>query len=460
MNPDLFYAQNPWLRGRPVEEKGLVARRFEIPRLSHGPVPVALVIGPRRCGKTTWMYQRIARTLARHEVDPRRVLLFNLDDVELRRALDRNPDGLLDLVRRFTGLDLPSDPGPFHLYLDEVQKHPRTIERVKIYHDLWKNRVFFTLSGSSGLDLLREAGESLAGRVHIARMYPFSMAEILDHRGIPHGPDFLLRDLMQQNVDMRVLEEAERQMLPFFSEVKTAFERALVFGLMPEAFLAQGGEITWLHDFRRTYLERDIRSLANVGNLEAFSAVLDSATASTGGLLDRTRISRETGVALSTVRKYLSILQETFVLDLIPPFSRSLRARVTRSPRLYPFDPGLLTLQTGVADLGVLERTGLVGRHVETLALAELRKACATLLPEVRVHHWRTPGGAEVDFILEHAGRLLPVEVRAASSPESVRTANLRRFLHDHGIDRGLVLYTGPVAEAGDILFLPLWMLR
>jgi len=169
----------------------------------------------------------------------------------------------------------------------------------------------------------------------------------------------------------------------------------------------------WYASYMATYIERDVRQLTAVHDLDTFHRFMRLAAGNVGQLLNSSRLAGDCGLDHKTVRHWLSILQASYVAHLLPPFYNNFRKRVVKTPKLYFYDTGLVCHLLGITETKQLETHPLRGAIFENWVFAEITKGLANRGLPGRVFFWRTHGGQEVDFILEHAGTTLGIEVKA-----------------------------------------------
>ena len=246
-------------------------------------------------------------------------------------------------------------------------------------------------------------------------------------------------------------------------EIREFYETAMVWGWLPEVHLAQDNEVrlNFLGNYRATYLEKDIMGFTQVGSAEEYSKVLDIVISQLSNILDITRISRETGLSINTVRKYINILVQTFVLKKISPYTGSIRKRLVRRPKIYLFDNGPYTFLTQVENLEQFRSTGKIGALFENYCLNEISKSILSLPAPPDIHFWRTSTGLEVDFVAEHKGYLMPIEVKYKERLNEQDLKSLYKFseIFKDRIKKALVIYTGDFKEQDEIIYLPVWMI-
>ena len=336
------------------------------------------------------------------------------------------------------------------LTLDEVQRAPDLMLAVKYVVDREKRAGQFLLTGSANLLLTRTSGESLAGRAQYLTLRPMTARE-LDRRPLVHAWDALL--------DASDADDALARLAPAI-ELDWR-ERALRGGFPPAALATSASERTqWLEDYASTYLRRDLRELARVDDLPGFSRLMQLAALRSGGLLNQTDLARDAGLSRTTTQRWLSLLEATYLVTLVPPFFESRSKRLIAASKLYPGDTGLALQLAGVETVEQLERLPRPGAWLEAWLLNELLVALETRTPKPALYHYRTATGQEIDFVIEAGRRRLPIEVKStpAARPDDAKV--LERFCAEHRerAPFGVVLYTGrePMRLTANSIAVPL----
>jgi hypothetical protein len=203
----------------------------------------------------------------------------------------------------------------------------------------------------------------------------------------------------------------------------------------------------WLASYVQTYLERDVRSLRQVGDLSQFQMFLRALAARSGQLLNLADISRDLGVALNTVKAWLSVLEATYQVVVVRPYSANVGKRLVKTPKVYFTDTGVLCYLMALRDAAHAAAGPVSGAIIETAVLAELVKGELGAGREPRVFFWRTSIGSEVDFLVETGGRLIPIEVKASSTPRPAMAAGIHALRRDlgHVVGPGYVIHTGDI---------------
>lgn len=392
--------------------------------------PAVLVIGARQVGKST-----IVRAIARERWPARYV---TLDDRAVLDAARADPDGLL-----------AANPAP--LVIDEVQRVPDLLRAVKRVADEDRRPGRFLLTGSANVLALRTVSESLAGRMAVHRLLPFAWGEL---RGVPYPSD-LVHDLFAGDgpTARRIAERFAPA--PVGGVVgRRELAEAMLRGGYPTPALTSSARtrLRWFESYRQTYLERDVRDIANLEHMDAFGRLVTLLALRTGTLANHAELARDAGLPQSTLRRYLNLLHATFQIDFVPPFVRNPGRRLVKSPKLFFGDTGLALALSGFHAWDRVEAQHRAGAVVETWVAAELAKLCEYAPFPVRLHHWRAHSGREVDFVLERGPDLVAVEVKWTTSPSATDAAGLRAFVEDYGpaVRAALLLHAGEAVLALD----------
>ena len=360
--------------------------------------PAVLVTGARQAGKTTFLRQEFG---ASH-----RYVSLERPEVRLRALSD--PMGFFE-----------EHPPP--LILDEIQYAPVLLHYIKDRIDDRRRPGQWLLTGSQSFELMRGVSQSLAGRIAVLRLEPFSVGEA---RSRPY-----------MRVD-RLLERVFGPARRTSGRAAPAGERRidladwLLRGGFPEPRLhPRVDRQLWFSSYVATYLERDVRNLAQVGDLSAFGRFMLLAAARNGGLLNLTDLGRDAGVTGPTAKHWLGVLEASHLVHLLQPYHRSFGKRIRKSPKLYISDPGLATFLLGLHSREAVLFGPSLGPLTEAAVLGEWLKAFHCRGSPAPVYFWRSSNGHEVDLVIEYAGRLHAIEVKATATPTPQHAAGLVRWL-------------------------------
>jgi predicted AAA+ superfamily ATPase len=368
--------------------------------------PVVVVTGARQTGKST---------LARELAGEGRTYL-TLDDLDARDQAEREPHVLLNRAPVLT--------------IDEVQRAPDLLLEIKRAVDRDRQPGRFLLTGSANLLLMKGVADSLSGRATYLRLGPLTASE---RAGFGRAGRW---DVFFDEPHTRWLDAVGRQAV----DVETAWvDLARAGGYPVPAYHLDSDDAraAWFDGYVTTYLERDLRDFAAVSNLADFRRLMRAAALRVGNLLNQSDLARDVGLPPTTAQRYLSLMETSFQLERVEAFSVNRTKRLTKSPKIFWGDTGMALHLAGENEPR--------GAHFEGLVLNDLLTWSATRPGAPQILYWRTSKGAEVDFVVEWRGRVLPIEVKSGSRVRSADVRHLRTFLDDYRdlASAGLVLYDG-----------------
>ena len=348
--------------------------------------PVVTVTGPRQSGKTTL----VRTTFPRHRY-------ASLEDPDTRAFATEDPRGFLD---QFRG----------RVILDEVQRTPDLFSYIQGIVDHEDRPGRFVLSGSQNFLLLHRVSQSLAGRCAVLRLLPFSRSELLGQR---------IRDVTKLSGSRRVAAKTyrPRSMGLFETLYAGGYPRIHDKGLKAQQ---------WLASYYQTYLERDVRDLLHVGDIEGFGRFVRLCAGRSGQLLNTSSLAGDAGVSHTTVRRWLSILEASFVVHLLRPHHRNFKKRLVKSPKLYFLDSGLLCYLLRVQDADALVSHAARGAIFETWVVSEALKNFYHRGVKPDLYFWRDSAGREIDLLFDRGETQIPVEVKSGQTIASDFFGNIK----------------------------------
>jgi len=350
--------------------------------------PAVILTGPRQSGKTTLLKRLFLKTHA----------YVSFDNPGIRLMAAKEP-----------GLFLENYKPP--LIIDEIQYAPQVLSYLKSIIDKErKTNGRFILTGSQLFPLMAGVSESLAGRAAVFTLLSFSMRELSRGRN-----DFSLKRL----------------------------KRSLFSGGFPDAALHAPKSLNaWFSSYIQTYLERDVRQLRQVGDLSDFQRFLQLIAALNGQILNLSSVSGDLGVAVNTVKAWVSILEASGQIFLLKPFYINKGKRLVKNPKLYFLDTGLLNYLLGLESPEQVLKGPMAGRILETAVLGEIVRGAYNSGHLPRVYYWRTSYGEEVDFVIEEKTKLVPVEVKLSANINESAAKAVSSFSHlfSDRVDEGLVV--------------------
>jgi len=370
--------------------------------------PCVALLGARQCGKTTLIRQL-----------PLDWQFFDMENASDRAQVMADPDLFFRLY-------------PQGVVIDEAQLVPEIFPALRVAIDNDRSaRGRFVLSGSSSPQLSHRIAESLAGRVALLEMSPFTPAEALQ---LPASPLF---GLIAQGADIEQLIEAALPRIALPDLIQQWF-----CGGYPEPWTRKDTlfQNLWQRNYWDTYLLRDIGALFPNLNRDRFRQFAQLLAHLSGTILNNADIARTLAVSEPTVRDWLDIADGTFIWRHVPAWDRSPHKQLTRHAKGYMRDSGVLLRQLRVADPEMLLSHPLLGRWWEGHVTETLLRSFANLGAQVQPRHFRTRGGAEIDLILDGEFGVVPVEIKVASHAEPRDLRHLAQFVADHGCAYGLVI--------------------
>ena len=332
--------------------------------------PVTAITGPRQSGKSTFV---------KHELEGQyRYVTF--DDPLLIDFFYSDPKGFIKQH---------SD----RVILDEVQKVPEIFPYLKMEVDKDRgNYGKYVITGSSQFTLLRHVSESLAGRIGLLSLLPFQYNEIpKDLRG-----------------------------------------KQILYGSYPELVIRNYEYISeWFASYVSTYIERDVRNLFNIGNLRDFQKLIQLLAARCAQELNMSQLSKELGVTVKTIQSWISVLEASYIIFLLPAYYNNFGKRIIKRPKLYFYDTGLICYLTGVTNNDLLEKGPLSGSIFENYVVSEIKKAGHHLNKNDKLYYFRSSSGLEMDLIIENLSerRVNYLEIKNNSTARYKMIENMKKIM-------------------------------
>lgn len=332
--------------------------------------PSVLITGPRQSGKTTFVRFEQGTDME----------YVNFDDPLQQAYADEDPRGFL------SGLE--GKPA----ILDEIQYVPELLVYLKMDIDARRNDYGrWLLTGSQQFGLMKGVSESLAGRIAVLELPPFSLAELA-------------------------------------GDSMSGLGHVIWNGLYPEPCLAPEKRDLWIQSYIRTYIERDVRQLQNIQDLRAFNHFLALCAAMHGQVMNMASLSRDAGITQPAVKKWISLLEASYICVLLPPFYVNLGKRIIKSPKLYFWDPGIACFLTRQPGPEAALAGSMGGSFMEGLVVSEAVKAFMARGRRPEVYYWRSHDGLEVDLLVGIGDQVLPVEIKLTATPTFRHLEPLNKF--------------------------------
>ena len=335
--------------------------------------PVVTLTGPRQSGKTVL----VRATFPDHQY-------VSLEDPDLRSFAMEDPRGFLGHLS-----------GPS--ILDEVQRAPELFSYLQTTVDEDDTPGRFILSGSQNFLLLKSISQSLAGRCAVLHLLALSMSELQGGEPLPLAK-------IGSGLPGKLRTSPDDVMESLFK------------GFYPRIHAKDLEAGRWLGNYYQTYVERDVRDLVNVGDLEAFGRFIRLCAGRNGQLLNLSSLANDCGISHTTARRWLSILETSFLVRLLRPHHRNFSKRLIKSPKLYFLDSGLLCYLLRIRSPEDLELHASRGAIFETFVLSELFKNYLHRGEEPDLYFWRDSTGHEIDVLIERGSELVPIEIKSGQT--------------------------------------------
>ncbi len=364
--------------------------------------PVLTITGPRQSGKTT-----LARYVFK---DYQYVSLEEPDNTQMAKE---DPRGFLN---QYAG----------NLIIDEAQKVPTLFSYIQTIVDTEDTPGRFILTGSHNFLLMENITQSLAGRCAIFHLLPFSKAELTGSAPL----------------DMDRIDELKA---PTQKKKTENLYEMLLTGFYPRIHDRHLEPQEWLQDYLLSYIERDVRLISNIGDIETFQRFMGFCAARSGQILNIASLASDCGITSTTARKWLSILECSFIIKLLRPHYRNFNKRLIKSPKIYFTDTGLMCHLLKIRSSDQLRKSNMRGAVFETWVIDEFIKNYYNRRREPDMFFWRDSSGHEVDLVISKDGELLPIGIKSGQTFNNnlIKELNFWRNLTGNPKHPGVLIYGG-----------------
>ncbi len=350
-------------------------------------IPVIVITGPRQSGKTT-----LAKALF-PDYD-----YINLEFPDIRAKVAADPRFFLT---SYSGQGV---------ILDEVQRLPELFSYIQGFVDETGEPARYILTASHNFLLMEKISQSLAGRAALFYLLPFTITEI--QSAYPVGDDF----------------------------TELAFQ-----GAYPRIYDKQLNPLEWYPSYISAYVERDVRQVENVRDLNKFHAFLQLCASRVGQLFNASAMGHEVGVSYKTILSWISILEASFIIFLLPPFYKNFNKRLIKSPKIYFYDTGLICSLLGIRSAKELRLHYLKGEIFESLMISELRKRLTNTANPARLYFWRDRSGHEIDCLIDFGSGIKAIGIKSGTTVTADFFRNLLYWqkLRDSTEEDSYLIYGG-----------------
>ncbi len=350
---------------------------------------IVCVIGPRQSGKTTLCKQLFTEKA-----------YVNLEDPDVLLVAKTNPKVFLAKYQKGA-------------IFDEVQRIPELFNYLQGIVDSSDEMGQFILSGSNNFLMQQNISQSLAGRVGYIELLPFSLSELE------------ASNIQNESLNKQILE-----------------------GFYPDIIRQKSSASRWITNYIRTYLERDVRLIRNIGDILVFSKFLKICASRTSQLLNMSSIAKELGVEHKTLDAWLSVLESSYILYRLPPYFNNFNKRLIKSSKIYFYDTGIVCHLLGIRSEEGLQKSNYYGAIFENFIVSEIIKNRKNKEQFGEVYFYRDSTGNEVDVLIENEGNLIPIEIKSAVKIQKEHHKNLKWFQKVFRQEGGILLYAGNENES------------
>lgn len=358
--------------------------------------PVITILGPRQAGKTTLAKQAFPD-----------YLYCNLEHPETRELAQEDPKAFFKKYSE-------------KVIIDEIQRVPQLLSYIQVMVDEKKMLGRFILTGSHQLQLSQEVSQSLAGRTAITHLLPLSMSELRDH-----GISF-----------------------DHFSEY-------IFQGFYPRIYDDQLNPTDVLRSYYMTYVEKDVRQIISLKDLSHFEKFMKLLASRVGSEINFQSLSNDVGVSSATIKNWLSVLEASHLVFSLTPYFENFGKRVIKSPKIYFTDVGLLSYLLGIESADQVQRDPLVGGLFENLVIIEFLKHQYNLGASFNGWFYRAISGVEIDLLIQKKRKLIPIEIKSASTYQKSFQKNLNLFkkIYPHDV-QSYIIFSGESLDLSGEVYL------
>lgn len=408
---------------------------------------ILAIKGPRQGGKTT-ILKILKEYLEKKGIPPDNIVYLTLEDRDIRDAFSQDPK---EYIRSYL---LKMRGETIYFLIDEFQYLKNGGQKIKLLYDTFEG-VKFIITGSSSLEISEHTAKYLVGRVFSFNLYQFNFSEFLatkpqNLQNVYHESHARIIDFIENGQDMTVKEDI------WAGDFTHFFEEFVIFGGYPEVIKTEDIETKRiiLKNIYDTYITKDIIELLKIKDISTFRTLVNLLGNQIGNLLNYNSIASDSGAYFRQLKQYMSILEETFIIRLIKPYFRNKATELKKNPKVYCVDTGLRNYT--INNFNRLDIRADTGALVENVVLFSF-----FLREGWNIKYWRTVGQAEVDFVIEVADELVPIEVKYSRLKNTEINRSLKNFILAYNPKRALVFTKGfwgkAKVEKTQVVFVPIW---
>jgi len=361
--------------------------------------PVIVLTGPRQSGKTTLFQEMFSTTHT----------FVSLENPDVRMRAKNDP---LSFLQQYKA----------PVIIDEIQYVPELLSYIKTMVDKNRKPGQWLLTGSQSFVLMHNVTQSLAGRAAILSLLPFSFTERIGKGS----------DAKKISEWLKSIKKEEK------NKKKISLSDILLRGFYPE--IASNKKVDrdlWCSSYITTYLERDIRNLSNIGDLNQFERFLVACATRTAQILNISEIARDIGISVPTAKRWLSLLEAGHQIYLLYPYYKNIGKRIVKSPKIYFNDPALCSYLLGLSDCKTVTSGPTFGHLFETVIITDFLKRFLNFGEKPSMYYLRSRDGLEIDLVIDHGGKINLFEVKSAMTITPKHVTSLKRIAKETKLNIG-----------------------
>lgn len=345
---------------------------------------VVSVMGPRQSGKTTLVKQYFPK----HSY-------YNLEFLSDLEKIKADPVSFIENIKG-------------GVIIDEVQKFPEILSYIQVSIDREFLPAKFVITGSQNLLLSNKVSQSLAGRVGILKLLPLSISELAQSNNLPDN-----------------------------------YVRLLLKGFYPSIYDKDQTPSLYYANYLHTYVERDVRSLRNIGDLNAFTKFLQLLAGRVGQLLNLTEIGGIVGADHKTIDAWISVLEASYLVFRLEPYFKNFGKRLVKSPKIYFTDVGFAAHLLRLDTVTEIQNSVVLGNLFENMIITDFKKKIYNTVSSDKLYFYRDSKGLEVDLLIDSGTKLTPIEIKASATFSSDFLSGIKKFNSISGTKGGKLIFSG-----------------
>jgi len=411
---------------------------------------ILAIKGPRQAGKTTLLNMLEQWLKQEKKVNPNNIIFLTFENHDILEKFSKDASGV---IKSFIGKNKKET---FYFLIDEFHYLKHGGQILKLLYDTFDN-IKFIITGSSSLELISKTAKFLVGRIFFLNLWPFDFEEFLQTKSKQ------LNNVYQEKSEQikNFIYNSKSFVAPkediFAEDFEKIFEQYSLWGGYPEVLKTPNEETRKiiLKNIYNTYIKKDIIELLKTTDYSTLNKLISLLAIQTGNLIKYDSLINDSSSYFEEIKRNLSVLEETFIVSALKPYFTNKTNEIRKSPKIYFIDTGLRNYIINNFNSLYLRTDN--GAIIENAIFSQFKKQN----DELEIKYWRTKGGAEVDFIIEKAQEIIPIEVKYSKLRSPNITLGFKNFLSQYKPNKGMVLTKGFWGErkidSTLIKFVPIW---